>query len=59
MDKKYATELKTKRFVFLEKTKTKKSVFITLLTALGATTNEHYLSTVQNQLTMNVLFEQL
>ena len=59
LDKKYADELKTKRFVFLEKTNTKKSVFITLLTTLGATTNEHYLSTVQNQWTMDVLFEPL
>ena len=59
IDKKYAEELTTKRLVFLEKTNTKKTVFVSLLTALGATKNEHYLNTVQNQLTMDILFEKL
>ena len=59
MDKKYAEELAAKRRIFLEKTNTKKAVFMTLLTTLGAATNEHYLNTVQNQLTMSALFESL
>jgi uncharacterized protein len=52
-----ADNLETKRQVFIEKTGTKKTVFITLLTTLGAKPNEHYLQTVQNQLTIAALFE--
>ncbi|MFN0203116.1 MAG: AAA family ATPase [Bacteroidia bacterium] len=57
LEKKYAEQLNTKRLVFLEKTSSKKTVFITLLTTFGATKNEAYLGTVQNQLTMDILFE--
>lgn len=57
VDKAYAAALRTKRSVFMEKTGTRKSVFFTLLTPFGAKTNEHYLSMVQNQLTMEALFE--
>jgi uncharacterized protein len=53
----YAATLTAKRFVFEEETGTKKTIFITLLTTFGATTNEHYLNTVQSQLNMNVLFD--
>jgi uncharacterized protein len=59
LTKEYAENLTAKRWIFEEKTGTKKTVFITLLTAFGANTNEHYLNTVQNQLNMDVLFEQL
>ncbi|MEY4902933.1 MAG: hypothetical protein RLZZ292_748 [Bacteroidota bacterium] len=59
IDKKYAEILNLKRRVFLEKTGTKKSVFITMLTTFGVKTNEHYLNSTQNQLKMDVLFERL
>jgi uncharacterized protein len=59
IDKKYAEQLNLKRRIFLEKTGTKKSVFITMLTTFGVKNNEHYLNTTQNQLKMDVLFERL
>jgi uncharacterized protein len=57
LDKQAANNLATKRQVFIEKTGTKKTIFNTLITTFGAKRNEHYLQTVQNQLTMEVLFE--
>lgn len=45
-----------KKACFQEQTKTKKSLFITLITSYGATVNENYLAAVDNQLTMDVLF---
>ena len=59
IDKKYAEELNLKRRIFLAKTNTKKSAFITMLTTFGVNMNAHYLNTVQNQLKMDVLFEKL
>ncbi len=59
IDKKYADELNLKRRIFLAKTGTKKTAFITMLTTFGVKENGHYLSTVQNQLIMDVLFEKL
>ena len=57
IDKKYAEELNVKRRVFLAKTATPKTVFITMLTTFGVYENANYLSTVQNQFNMNILFE--
>lgn len=59
LTKDYADNLTAKRWIFEEKTGTKKTVFITLLTTFGATVNEHYLNTVQSQLNSAVLFDQL
>jgi uncharacterized protein len=59
IDKKYAEELRNKRWVFMERTQTKKSVFMTMLTTFGVKTNEHYLGTVQNQINMSALFAPL
>jgi uncharacterized protein len=59
IDKKYAEELRNKRWVFMERTQTKKSVFLTMLTTFGVKTNEHYLGVVQNQINMSALFEPL
>ncbi|MBK6948121.1 MAG: AAA family ATPase [Haliscomenobacter sp.] len=59
MDKNDAAQLEVKREVFREKTGTKKTVFISLLTTYGAKRNEYFLQTVQNQLTMDVLFERV
>jgi uncharacterized protein len=57
LDKTESDNLEAKRQVFISKTGTKKTVFITLLTTFGAKRNEYYLQTVQNQLTMGMLFE--
>jgi hypothetical protein len=57
MSAKDAAALRTKRSVFQQKTDTKKTVFITLLSTFGAKPNEHFLEVVQNQLDMSVLFE--
>jgi uncharacterized protein len=59
MDKADADNLEAKRYIFKDKTGTKKTVFITLITTHGAKQNAYYLQTVQNQLSMNVLFEPL
>ena len=59
IDKKYAEALNLKRRIFLAKTNTKKSVFISMLTTFGVNMNAHYLNTVHNQLKMDVLFEKL
>jgi hypothetical protein len=42
--------------VFKTETRTKKSVFITMLSTFGLQTNA-YSGNVQNDLTMNILFE--
>lgn len=57
LDKNYADLLRTKIDVFKEKTKVKKNVFVTLLTANGAKRNEYYLSIITNELTLKDLFE--
>jgi uncharacterized protein len=57
LDKSDADNLALKRQVFIEKTGTKKTIFITLLTTHGAKPNEYYLQMVQNQLVMTALFE--
>jgi uncharacterized protein len=57
MNKKDSIDLENKRSIFIEKTGTKKTVFISLLTSFGVKRNEYYLQTVQNHFTMEVLFE--
>lgn len=59
IDKNYGEALDRKKRVFLEKSATKKTVFVTMLTTFGVKTNEHYLNSVDNQLLMDVLFEKL
>jgi ribosomal protein S8 len=55
--KDYAGDLKRKRDVFKTVTKTKKTIFITLITTFGVLQNTHAIGNVQNQLTMDALFE--
>lgn len=57
LTKEYAESLKKKRWVFEDKTGTKKTVFITMFTSFGVTVNEYYLGNIQNQLEMGVLFK--
>lgn len=57
IDKSYAGELEQKLEVFAKKTKTKKTLFITMITAYGIKDNEHSDRLVQKSLTMDVLFD--
>ena len=56
LTQKSSEALVEKKRIFIQQTQTKKSVFITLLTTYGVAENAYYLNTVQNQLTMDVLF---
>jgi hypothetical protein len=56
MTQQYAENLEKRKHVFIKATKTKKNVFTTMVSIHGAKTNEHYLSTVSNQLVEVDLF---
>ncbi len=56
ISKKYADELRNKIGCFKSETQTRKAVFLTMITTFGINKNEHYGSVVQNDLTMDVLF---
>jgi hypothetical protein len=56
IDKPYAEKLQTKKKVFREQTGTTKTLFTTMVTTYGVKKNSHYLSVVDNQLTMDELF---
>ncbi|MES2199989.1 MAG: hypothetical protein V4489_07460 [Chlamydiota bacterium] len=56
VDKGYATNLAYKKALFRKITKTKKTLFTTLVTAYGAKENAQYLASVDNQLSVDVLF---
>lgn len=56
IDKKYAGELKNKLTAFRGQAKTRKALFLTFITSFGLTRNT-YTTLVQNELTMDVLFE--
>ncbi len=57
IDKKYAEELRNKIGVFKTESKTRKSVFLTIITTFGLSKNQYSMSLVQNELTMDILFE--
>jgi hypothetical protein len=57
IDKEYAKQLQRKKMVYLEKTKSKKAIFMTLITTYGAKQNENYLGLIDKQLTLNDLFD--
>lgn len=54
--KSYATQIREKVAIFKENTRTKKNVFVTLLTVFGAKKNEHYLSSITNEVIIDDLF---
>ncbi len=56
IDRKYADELKNKLTRFKEETKTRKALFLTMITSFGVARNMHS-SLVQNELSMDILFE--
>jgi uncharacterized protein len=56
VSKDYEQELREKVAIFKEQTRTRKSIFVTMLSAFGVKKNEHYLSVVTNQLLIDDLF---
>jgi uncharacterized protein len=57
IDKKYAAELKTKLQAFRESAKTRKTLFLTMITTYGVTKNDFYTSLVQNELKIDAPFK--
>jgi uncharacterized protein len=55
IDKAYADQLRVKVAAFRNQTNTKKSIFLTLLTTYGVTSNAHS-GSLQNSFDMNILF---
>ena len=56
IDKKYYNNLKNKISEFQQETKTRKNVFLTLLTTYGIKNNQYSTEIVENELTMESLF---
>lgn len=56
LDKKYTLEMLNKLNTFMEATKTKKSVFLTMITTYGLQDNEYSKQIVQNSVTLEQLF---
>ena len=54
--KAYASQLRKKLGIFSEVSKTKKQVFLTMITTYGVTENEYSQTLVDNELTMDALF---
>jgi hypothetical protein len=57
IDKAYAGELENKRNVFKEATKTRKSLFLTLVTTFGVQSNDYVTQSLQATVTMDALFD--
>lgn len=55
--KSYANNLRNKIGTFKTETKTRKAVFLTMITTYGLHKNEHAMSLVQNEVEMGALFE--
>ena len=55
--KDYAEKLRKKLNVFRTESKTKKSLFLTMISTYGVQKNAHFLGLVQNSLTIDDLFE--
>ncbi len=57
IDSKYADELRNKAGVFKTETKTRSSIFLTMITTYGIQPNSHSIGLIQNDISMNGLFE--
>ena len=55
--KKYATELRNKMGAFKQETKTRKTVFLTMITTYGLNQNIHSTGLIQNELSMDDIFK--
>ncbi len=58
LTKSYSEELSRKKSLFQKSTKTKKGLFITLITPFGAKENEHFHNIVDHQISLEALFKQ-
>lgn len=58
IDKKYEEELRNKIAVFKTETKTRKAIYLTMVTSFGLQKNKYSTSLVQNELTMDALFDE-
>lgn len=56
IDKSYAEVLRRKKSIFRKKTKTRKTLFLTMISTYGVTKNSLYFNCVDQQLMMDVLF---
>ncbi len=56
IDADYAKKLRQKKDVLINMTKTKKNIFITMITTFGITSNSHSNDIISNSLTMECLF---
>lgn len=54
----YAAQLRLKKTIFRQASKTKKATFTTLLTTYPALQNKYYLEEIDNEITMDKLFKQ-
>jgi AAA+ ATPase superfamily predicted ATPase len=57
IDKKYAAELDSKVRVFMEQTRTKKTIFPTMITTYGTKLNIYYTGRIMSEVKMEDLFE--
>ena len=57
IDKAYAASLQQKAAIFKEQTKTRKTLFVTMITTHAVKQNIYYTGLVQSEVTMNSLFE--
>jgi uncharacterized protein len=57
IDRKYNLDLRNKIGIFKDETKTRKAVFLTMITTFGVKDNIHSLGLIQNSITMDELFE--
>jgi AAA+ ATPase superfamily predicted ATPase len=57
IDKAYADNLENKKQIFKNQTKTKKSIFLTLVSTFGITNNEYAKRLIQNSITIDSLFQ--
>ncbi|HRC32357.1 MAG TPA: ATP-binding protein [Bacteroidia bacterium] len=55
--KNYGEQLKLKKTILKQATQTKKTIFTTLLTTYPAMRNKYYLEEIENEITMDKLFE--
>lgn len=56
--KDYAEKLRTKITVFSEVTKTRKQIFLTLISTFGITQNKNSIGLIDNSITMDALFDE-
>lgn len=56
IDRDYAEQLERKKAIFQRVTRTKKTLFLTLITPFGVVKNDHYIGLIDQQLTMDDLF---